>query len=122
VSTRSGKPLSNIRKFDSLTNEEVQTVTTFDFFDIDITSKDRTAIDRKEEVLMALNSSYSEDLQSLNNIKIFKLGAIQDLSFIEAASALKRFRISGIVSNIKTKRTAVNYYDKFRNTQEEINE
>jgi hypothetical protein len=122
VSTRRGKPISNVRKYDSTTNEEVQTVVTYDFVDIDITSKDRTALDRKEEVLMALNSTYSDQVQNENNIKIFRLGEIMDLSFIEAASALKRFRIPCIVSNVKEKRTVINYFDKFRNTQEEINE
>lgn len=122
VSTRRGKPISNVRKYDDDTNEEVQTVVTYDFIDIDITSKDRTALDRKEEVLMALNSTYSEQVQNENNIKIFKLGEIMDLSFIEAASALKRYRIPCIVSNIKEKRTVINYFDKFRSTQEEINE
>ena len=114
VSTRKSKPLSVSNVFDYKTNEEVSTVITYDNFDIDITSKNRDAIERKEEVLMALTSFYSIEQQELNSIKIFRTGDMIDLSFIEAASALKRFRISGIISNIKEKRKAAAYFDKFR--------
>ena len=79
------------------------------------TSKNREAIERKEEVLMALTSFYSREQQELNSVKIFRTGNILDLSFIEAASAMHRFRIPVIMSNIKEKRKASPYYDKFRN-------
>jgi hypothetical protein len=114
VSTRKGKPLSVNTKFDYETNEEVSSVTCFDSYDIDITSKNRDAIERKEEVLMALTSFYSIEQQEKNGVKVFRNGDILDLSFIEAASALKRFRISGIISNSKEKRKPASYFDKFR--------
>jgi len=123
VSTRRGKPISNVRRFDYENNREIQSLVTYDTFDIDITSKNRDAIDRKEEVLMALNSFYSEDKQAENSVKIFKMGEILDLSFIEAASALKRFRIPVMVSNIKTKtKVTDNYYDKYKTNEEVVDE
>jgi hypothetical protein len=121
VSTRKGKPLSVINDFDSDTNEEVSTVVSYDSLDIDFTSKNRDAIERKEEVLMALTSMYSIEQQILNSVKIFRNGDILDLSFIETASALKRFRIPVIIANVKEKRKAAAYFDKFR-TQGAIQE
>jgi hypothetical protein len=112
VSTRKGKPLSVINDFDSDTNEEVSTVVSYD---------NRDAIERKEEVLMALTSMYSIEQQILNSVKIFRNGDILDLSFIETASALKRFRIPVIIANVKEKRKAAAYFDKFR-TQGAIQE
>lgn len=116
VSTRRGKPLSIQNYFDPTTNEEVGGSVTFDNLDIDITSKNREAIDRKEEVLIALTSFYSIEQQEKNGIKIFRPAEIIDLSFIEAASAMKRFRISCIISNIKEIRKPADYFDKFRTT------
>lgn len=122
VSTRPKKPLSVTKRFDTTTNEEVKRVVTFGKFDIDITSKNREAIDRQEEILTALCSDYSLKKQYENNIKIFfQVGDILDLSFIEGASALKRFRIPVVVSNIKEKRKVIEYYNKTK-IQEEVNE
>jgi hypothetical protein len=102
--------------FDSETGEEVKTVVSYQNFDIDITSKNEDAIDKKEEVVMSIKSQFSLNLQEKYGFKIFRTGDIQDLSFIEGASALKRFRIPVRVSMIHEKRTLVDIYDKFRDT------
>jgi hypothetical protein len=120
VSTRKGKVLSTSKRFDSVTDEEVQRSVTYDNFDIDITSRNRDALNRKEEVLDALTSSYSNEVQIRNSIKIFRLSDILDLTFIEGASGLLRFRLSGVVSNVKEKRMPQDYYNKIKQ-QEVVN-
>lgn len=101
-------------RFDPDTNEEVKTISGYTNVNIEITSKNRDALERKEEILQAIISTYSQQIQEENNIKIMQSGNILDLSFVEGASALHRFRVPLVVSSIKTKRTAITPIDKFR--------
>ena len=121
IITRSGKMLSNVNEYDSDTSEEVQSVTTFTDIDIEITSKNRDAYERKEEVVMAINSTYAQQKQEEYSMRFFRGQSIMDLSFIEAGSALHRYRIPISVSSVKNKRKSIDYYDQFPE-EELINE
>jgi hypothetical protein len=117
LSTRSSKILGNNNFYQPTTSEELEEVkqtVLFTSIDIDITSKNRTAMERKEEVLMSLVSSYSQIQQEKYCIRIFRPETILDLSFIEGGSALNRFRIPVTITSIKTKTTNIDYYDKFQ--------
>ena len=120
VSYSQGPVIANTNKFDDDTNEYIYKTVTADTYNIEITSKNRTAFDRKEEIVMALGSYIAKQYEQDENVAIFRPNSILDLSFIEASSALHRYQISGIIHNIKTVRKSVDYYNQFR-TQEVIN-
>lgn len=103
--------------FDSVTGNEDQAVSVSQEFLITITSKDRSAFQRKEEVLMALVSSYSVQQQEAQGVKITRGTAPMDLSFIEGASALKRYQIQCHMFYLKTKSTSVSYFDQFESVE-----
>lgn len=111
--TRTG--LNN--RFDPETNEEVKTITGSTSVNIEVTSKSREALERKEEVLLAIISTYSQQVQEKNNIRIFASGDILDLSEIEGASAVHRFRIPLVVQSIKTKRTDVTPITQYKDQE-----
>jgi hypothetical protein len=118
VGIRSQKIVSSTNKFvPSTEDKEEKAVLTYTTLDINITSKNREAIERKEEIVMALTSTYSQQQQELYHMKIFRTNDILDLSFIEASSGLNRFRISCIVSSIREKQTSIDYYDKFKHEE-----
>jgi hypothetical protein len=114
VRIRSPKIVASTNKFDHENDVEIKRVVTHTTVDINITSKNREAVERKEEVVMALTSTYSIQQQELYQMKIFRMTDILDLSLVEASSGLNRFRISCVVSSIREKQTSIDYYDKFR--------
>lgn len=118
VSIRDSRILSSTNKIKD--SKEENNVVSYYKIDIDITSKNREAIERKEEVIMALTGYYSQTLQETNSSRIFRVGQALDLSFIEAASAMTRFRVSCMVSQIKTKLSNIDYFDKFYNPKLEV--
>lgn len=117
VKTVREKIIGSNNNFDPDTNEEVKTVSSFIFLDIEITSKDRSALERKEEVLMSLTSTYSRRQQEDNNTSMYRDPTIIDLSEIDGSSALHRFRIPVIMTQIKIKRTVISPIDKFKETE-----
>lgn len=112
-------PVGTVNRFDPDTDEEVKSITGYTELAVEVTSKSREAMERKEEIYMALISGYSVRQQEDNNIKIFRSGDLLDLSFIEGASALHRYRIPVRISSVKTKRTAIEPIDKFREPEVE---
>jgi hypothetical protein len=84
--------------------------------DIDIISRGTEARDRKEEVLLALDSNYSRSQQEANSFSIGKLPAgarFLNLSQVDGAAIPYRYKISINVQYAVTKTTAVPYYDTF---------
>lgn len=110
--------IGSSRTFDPDTDEEIKTIALNETYDVEITSKNRTAQDRYFEVIMALTSVYSQQQQEEHNIRIFRTREIQDLSLIEGASALHRYLIPVIIDRVETKRTAVIPYEAFPTPQE----
>ena len=63
ISTRQAHILANTNNYNKNDNTEIKGVVSFSNLDIDITSKSREAMERKEEVIMALTSCYSLQIQ-----------------------------------------------------------
>lgn len=120
VSTKKIKSLGNKNEFDQTTNEEIKTVNAWADIEIELTSKNRSAYERKEELNMALTSTYSIQQQDEHSFKLFR-GELLDLTFIEGSSSLYRFVLPLRVTYTKVKRTVVPYFDKLREFETEIN-
>lgn len=111
------KPFGNSIKTDG-SGGGVNTIQSTNFqalLDIDILSRSIEALNRKEEVLLALNSQYSESQQELNGFFIAKLSsAFLNLSELDGAAIPYRFKISVNIQYQITKSTPVDYYDSFQ--------
>lgn len=82
-------------------------------YNIEIISRGNGAKERHQEIPMALNSISAQMTMESNNCRIFRTGAILNLTAIEAAGALKRYRVPVIVSNVETKDSTPHVIDKF---------
>lgn len=100
--------------------DSIQSINMQALISIDIISRDLSALVRKEEVLMALNSNYSESQQELNSFSIGQLppGAqFVNLSNIDGAAIPYRFNISVSLQYFVRKIKAVPYFDQFENVE-----
>lgn len=107
-------PISSKSRFDSENNSEIQTVYGRASVQIDILSRSREARIRRAELLMALNSYYSKEVQDKKQFRIFELPArFINTSGLEGGSEINRFSliIRAMISEDKVKET--DYYDKF---------
>lgn len=87
---------------------------------VDVISRGPSARDRKEEVLLALNSVYSEQQQELNSFYIGKIppgGAFVNLSGVDGAAIPYRFNISVTMQYMYKKVVPVPYFDSFSTPQ-----
>lgn len=80
---------------------------------ISLLSRSTQARDRVHEVYMALNSYYSENIQSKNQMHISSLGSVFDASFLEATSQINRFDVKCRVFRAYSKIKDIDYYDKY---------
>lgn len=103
--------------FNPSTNTEEPGVACVQTLQVNVTSRNRTALQRKEEVVMALTSSYSQSIQEAQQVKITREGPIQDLSFIEGASALHRYQVPVKIFYVKLKTQDVSVIDGFPDPQ-----
>ncbi len=74
--------------------QEVQSLNTQEQIIVGVYSRNLDALNRKEEVVMALLSTYSQQTQEKNSFQIARIAPIQDLSFVEGAGILYRFDIA----------------------------
>jgi hypothetical protein len=120
VITGTAKRIGTSNVFDPATNEEVKGVSIMQEYFIEVTSKDRSALERKEEIDLALISDYGVSQMELQGVQILRTGDVLDLSFVEASKALKRYRIPCVMFYVKTKRTTVPYFNQFPPTIQEV--
>lgn len=99
--------------FNPATNSEESSLSAFQRLTVNITSRDRSALQRKEEVVMALTSNYAQQQMEKQQCRIFREGPILDLSFIEASKALHRYQIPVKITYVKTKTISVAVFDTF---------
>jgi hypothetical protein len=90
------------QEFDGFAGTNESSLSAFQRLTVNITSRDRSALQRKEEVAMALTSIYSQQQQELQQCRIFREGPILDLSFIEASKALHRYQIPVKIVYVKS--------------------
>ena len=82
---------------------------------IDVLSAGPEARERKHEVIMALNSIYSQQMQELNSLRIANLPVgFVNTSDLEASQMLNRFTIKFNILYRKSNNSSVDYYDKFK--------
>jgi hypothetical protein len=129
VSVPRCKPFSNNTK-PGVTNgnldwSKVQQETNFmATLDINAISRDNSALRRKEEILLALNSLYAQSQQEANGFYIGKLppGAqFVNLSLVDGAAIPYRYAISVNMQYAATKSKTVPYFDTFQNVQVNTN-
>lgn len=101
------------------TNTETMSLSTHERFAIEICGFDQAATDKKNWIPMALRSSQAIRAAEDAGCSIYVSGHTLDLSSIEGSSALRRYRIPVIISNIEQKELAANMISKF--TANEIN-
>lgn len=84
---------------------------------VDIISRGPEARDRKEEVIMALNSIYAQQQQEINSFYIAKISSsFQNLSQEDGAAIPYRFNLAVNVQYFMKKIKAVDYFDIFSTT------
>lgn len=112
------RPFGNVARFTPSVSggEADQWVAMVALVDIDVVSKSTAALDRKEEVLLALASFYSQRQQEANGFSIGRLSSrILNLSEVDGAAIPYRFRISVNMQYAFSKTTAgASYYDTFQ--------
>lgn len=114
------KPFANTLAPDPSTGwaDAVQSVNMLARLDLDVISRDMSAFNRKEEIILALNSLYSQSQQEANSFSIGQLPtAFQNLSGIDGAAIPFRYRISVNMQYAFTKVKAAEYFDDFEKTE-----
>lgn len=109
-------PISNVSRSVPSPNgmREMQGVRVRHEIQIDILSQDNEARLRKEEVLMALRSVYSNEMQIKNSISIARnVGRLLDLSGIEGSRRQHRYVVTVPVFAVHLKETPVDHFDSF---------
>lgn len=113
ISMLTCKPFSNINQLDSEGNA-VQVVNMGADLDVNILSRGPEARDRKEEVILALNSIYSQSQQEVNSFYIGKISTgFHNLSEIDGAAIPYRYVISVRLQYFVQKTTGVPYFSEF---------
>lgn len=108
------KPFSNINKTAPNGTSVIQTVNFNTMFMIDILSRTTEAMDRRHEVIMALQSVYSKQQQTLNGFAIAKLPtAMLPLNSLEGSAIPFRFNITVGMQYAIQKINNVPYFDTF---------
>ena len=92
---------------------EVQTLTVLENYNIDIMSRNLDAMQRKEEIPMALRSNYSQNKQVANGIMISKIASLTNISGVEASAQLFRFQCVVTLQASYTKEKVIEYYETF---------
>lgn len=110
-------PISSKSRYNPDDDTEIQTIYGRASVQIDILSRSIEARQRRGEILMALNSFYSKNVQDAHQFRIFWLPArFINTSSLEGGSEINRFSliIRAMISEDKVKSTP--FYDTFNAT------
>jgi hypothetical protein len=113
------KPFANINESVSIPMgglASVQSVNMMATLDLNVISRGPAARDRKEEVILALDSTYSRQQQEANSFYVGKLppsGGFINLSDQDGAAIPYRYKISVQVQYVYTKIVSAPYFDTF---------
>lgn len=119
VAVISCKPFANSRKIvdNGSQLQEQQSLNVQATLGIDIFSKGPEARDRKEEVILALKSTFSQQIQEKYGFYIATIPtAFVNLSEIDGAAIPYRFNISVAIQYTSIKTKTISFYDKFADT------
>lgn len=120
VGVMNAKPFGNHTRYvgGSANLMQVQTVNMLVNVSIDILSRSTLALYQKEQVLLALTSTYAENQMELNSFFIAPLSnAFVNLSQIDGAAIPYRFNISANLQYFSSLTQPVDYYDTFAPVQ-----
>lgn len=92
---------------------EIHDLTVQERITVMVFSRNMDALLRKEEVIMALCSTYSQQIQEQYSFHIARIAPIEDLTMLEGAAQLYRYDIPVIMLTWQTLTKAVEYYDAF---------
>lgn len=116
VSVPACEPFSNINRPDPITGSlnQSQSVNMLAHLQVDIISRGPDARDRKEEVVLALNSVYSEQQQEANSFFVSRLNyKFINLSNLDGAAIPYRYSISLQMQYMVTLVKPAPYFDTF---------
>lgn len=108
--------ISNIRKEFVAENGlmEYQSVHNLANFSVDVFSRNPRARDMRDQVLMALNSTYSQQVQESKGFQIARNSfQVTNTSEVEGVAELSRFSISFNVTYMSETTKSIDYYDTF---------
>lgn len=124
VETLSCRPFGNTPKFRGNEVDQLKDVQSANFqatLSVDIFSRDTSARDRKEEVILALNSNYSQSQQELNSFRIFTIsGRFVTLNEVDGAAIPYRFNISVNIQYFVYKTISIPFFDTFNEPQNNV--
>lgn len=118
ISLQSSRIIGSNNRFNPTTEEEEQYVSVSETYNVEITSKNRDALNSRFGVNFAIKSTYSQQKQEEHQIRIFRTNTNIDLSFIEGTSSLHRYRIPVIINSTKLSDKSIDFYDKFQAIEE----
>lgn len=103
--------------------DEVQNVTMLYMVQVDAMSFGPEAVTRKEEILMALRSIKSQQLQEENSLQVGRIaGQFSDVSSLEETVLMNRYTMTVMVTAFQTKRKPViDFYDTFPTPEVVVN-
>lgn len=112
------RPFSNVNRpdVDGSDLAQAQVVNMLATVDIDIISRGPAARDRKEEVILALNSVYAQKQQEANSFYVGKIpphGGFRNLSDIDGAAIPYRYKITVLMQYAFFKMRDAPYMDNF---------
>ena len=116
ISESPGKVIANVNRYDGdgVNTKEVQEIIMQREISVDIMSRNDEARNRKEELIMALNSDYSQQKQGENGFRIFSHSfSFVDVSENEGAARITRYRMSLFLHVKYSKEKAIDYYSSF---------
>lgn len=109
------KPISSKSRFLPETQQEEQTMYGRCDVQVDLMSRSNEARIRRSELLLALSSYYSKNVQDSNCFRIFELPTMFiNTSGLQGGSDINRFTLIIPTMISETKIKSVEYYDKFR--------
>lgn len=124
ISVLSCKPFANTNQIDPATGDSIQSVNMLAQLQIDIISRDTEARDRKEDVLLAIGSTYAQQQQQGNSFLIGKLppgSQFVNLSSPDGAAIPYRFSIAVAIQYFYTKAKSADYFDNYPTLTTTIN-
>lgn len=117
IQSISSKVLANSNTAKSINKNftEIQEVILQDTVQLDIFSRNKEAKMRRFEVITALHSTYSQEIQDKNTISIFQIPSkMNSTSIIEGSARIYRYTLTFEVRYKHEYTKIIDYYDKFR--------
>lgn len=108
------KPFAVKSQINPANGQETQSANFQSELSVDIISRDTSALYRKEEIILALRSLYSEQQQALNSMRVFPLAPkFVNLSGMDGAAIPYRFNLMCRIQYMVNKTKVSPYFTQF---------